>query len=110
MKAAKGIGPAARMRSWRRSAGVDMGRELSPKGMITPMQPVVFEEVFADLPLLHQTPRSWAELAAAHLPEFLADHAVCEQQVAVYALSLTGFYPEDGELVERAAALAAEEV
>lgn len=72
--------------------------------------PTAFEEVFAALPLLHRTPRSWAELAAANLPEFLADHAVCEQQVAVYALSLAGYYPDDGELVERAAALAAEEV
>jgi len=69
-----------------------------------------YDEVFADLPLLHPTPRSWAELAAAHLPEFLADHAVCEQQVAMYALSLAGYYPDDAELVERAAALAAEEV
>ena len=69
-----------------------------------------FEEVFTALPLLHSTPRSWAELAAAHLPEFLADHAVCEQQVALYALSLAGYYPEDAELVERAAELAAEEV
>ena len=69
-----------------------------------------FEEVFSELPLLHQTPRSWAELAAANLPEFLADHAVCEQQVAMYALSLAGYYPDDAELVERSAALAAEEV
>ena len=75
-----------------------------------PAEPVDFAEVFASLPLLHATPRSWAELAAARLPEFLADHAVCEQQVAVYALSLTGLYPDDVELVERAAALAAEEV
>lgn len=72
--------------------------------------PIPFEEVFAALPLLHQTPRSWAEIAAANLPEFLADHAVCEQQVALYALSLAGYYPDDAELVERVAALAAEEV
>lgn len=72
--------------------------------------PTGFDRVFAELPLLHATPRSWAELAAAHLPEFLADHAVCEQQVAMYALSLAGYYPDDAELVERAAALAAEEV
>jgi tRNA-(ms[2]io[6]A)-hydroxylase len=75
--------------------------------MIPPMS---FEEVFSALPLLHSTPRSWAKLAAANLPEFLADHAVCEQQVALYALSLAGYYPDDAELVERAAALAAEEV
>jgi tRNA-(ms[2]io[6]A)-hydroxylase len=72
--------------------------------------PIGYESVFAALPLLHPTPRSWAKLAAASLPEFLADHAVCEQQVAVYALSLAGYYPDDVELVERAAALAAEEV
>src|ERR1700712_5478568 len=75
-----------------------------------PPEPTDFAEVFAALPLLHATPLSWAELAAAHLPEFLADHAVCEQQVAMYALSLAGYYPDDAELVERAAALAAEEV
>lgn len=81
--------------------------------MIRPMsrtEPIGFDEVFAELPLLHPTPRSWAELAAARLPEFLADHAVCEQQVAMYALSLAGYYPDDAELVERSAALAAEEV
>jgi tRNA-(ms[2]io[6]A)-hydroxylase len=75
-----------------------------------PSEPTDFAEVFAALPLLHATPRSWAELAASRLPEFLADHAVCEQQVALYALSLAGHYPDDAELVERAAALAAEEV
>ena len=75
-----------------------------------PTEPTDFEDVFAALPLLHSTPRSWAELAAANLPEFLADHAVCEQQVAMYALSLAGYYPDDAELVEHAAALAAEEV
>lgn len=86
--------------------------------MIRPMRrpgdedggPIGFDDVFAGLPLLHRTPLSWAELAAARLPEFLADHAVCEQQVAMYALSLAGYYPDDAELVERAAALAAEEV
>lgn len=76
----------------------------------SPTAPIDFEEVFAALPLLHPTPRSWAELAASRLPEFLADHAVCEQQVAMYALSLAGYYPDDAELVERAAELAAEEV
>lgn len=73
-------------------------------------EPTGYEEVYAALPLLHPTPRSWAMLAAANLPEFLADHAVCEQQVAIYALSLASYYPQDVELVERVAALAAEEV
>jgi len=75
-----------------------------------PVDPVRYAEVYAGLPLLHATPRSWAELAAANLPEFLADHAVCEQQVALYALSLAGYYPDDADLAEHAAALAAEEV
>jgi tRNA 2-(methylsulfanyl)-N6-isopentenyladenosine37 hydroxylase len=64
----------------------------------------------ADLPLLAATRAEWAPCAAAGLASFLADHAVCEQQVAQYALSLAGFYPEDLELVEAAGALAAEEV
>lgn len=81
-----------------------------PDVEISPAEPSGYEEVYAALPLLHATPRSWAELAAAHLAEFLADHAVCEQQVALYALSLAGYYPDDAELVERAAAVAAEEV
>jgi len=62
------------------------------------------------LPLLSRTPRRWAELAASRLDEFLADHAVCEQQAALSALSLIGHYPEDGELVERMTSLAIEEV
>src|SRR4051794_38727706 len=80
----------------------------SPDSQAAPAEPAGYEEVFAAIPLLHATPRSWADLAAANLPEFLADHAVCEQQVALYALSLAGHYPDDVELVERVAALAAE--
>jgi tRNA-(ms[2]io[6]A)-hydroxylase len=63
-----------------------------------------------NLPLLHATPRSWAELAARHLAVFLADHAVCEQQAALAALALVGHYPGDAELVDRMCALAAEEI
>lgn len=66
--------------------------------------------VLAALPLTVPTRESWAGLAAAQLPTFLADHAVCEQQVAAFALSLAAHYPEDHELVEQAAALALEEV
>lgn len=68
------------------------------------------EETLAALPLLAPTRAAWAACAAGQLDLFLADHAVCEQQVAQYALSLAGFYPEDLELVEAAGALAAEEV
>lgn len=67
-------------------------------------------EALAELPLLAATRPEWAPRAAAALDRFLADHAVCEQQVAQYALSLAGFYPEDLELVEAAGGLAAEEV
>jgi tRNA-(ms[2]io[6]A)-hydroxylase len=63
-----------------------------------------------ELPLLSVTPRAWAELAARHLDVFLADHAVCEQQAALNALSLIGLYPDDEELVEKMSALAAEEI
>src|SRR3954467_3162555 len=91
---------------------IAIGVIMAGQGKIRPMQtpPTAFDEVFAALPLLHPTPRSWAELAASRLPEFLADHAVCEQQVGVDSRSPAGYYPEAPELVERAAALAAEEV
>ncbi len=68
------------------------------------------EELARELPLLSTTPSRWAELAAADLPTFLADHAICEQQAAVFGLSLVGHYPNDEDLVERMSALAAEEV
>jgi tRNA-(ms[2]io[6]A)-hydroxylase len=67
-------------------------------------------EILADLPLLAATPPNWPALAAANLPVFLSDHAVCEQQAALSALSLIGQYPGDPELVERMSALAAEEI
>ncbi|HSL82682.1 MAG TPA: tRNA isopentenyl-2-thiomethyl-A-37 hydroxylase MiaE, partial [Thermoanaerobaculia bacterium] len=54
-----------------------------------------YDQVFAELPLLSATPRGWAEGAAGELTVFLADHAVCEQQAALFALSLVGHYPED---------------
>lgn len=75
-----------------------------------PLPPVSYDEVARELPLLVATKPAWAELAAANLPVFLADHAVCEQQVAQYALALAGWYPDDFELVEAAANLAAEEI
>jgi tRNA-(ms[2]io[6]A)-hydroxylase len=71
---------------------------------------VSYDEVASELPLLVATSPAWADLAAANLPVFLADHAVCEQQVAQYALALAGWYPDDFELVEAAANLAAEEI
>jgi len=60
--------------------------------------------------LLSKTPASWAERAAARLPELVADHAACELQAAVFALSLVGRYPQDPLLVDRLSALAAEEL
>ena len=67
-------------------------------------------ELVLDLPLLHSTPVTWARLAAAQLPLFLADHAVCEQQAALFALNLIAHYPEDEELVDKMTSLAIEEV
>ncbi len=75
-----------------------------------PVPSVSYDEVAKELPLLVATKPAWAELAAANLPIFLADHAVCEQQVALFALSLVGQYPEDALLVDKMSALAAEEV
>lgn len=62
------------------------------------------------LPLLAGTPASWAVLAASDLPTFLADHAICEQQAALFALNLVAHYPGDDELVQKMTSLAAEEV
>ncbi len=76
-----------------------------------PGQPDAAEDAAtAELPLLSRTSRAWAELAAQNLPIFLSDHAVCEQQAALSALALVGQYPDDFELIERMAALAAEEI
>lgn len=67
-------------------------------------------ELMAELPLHWATPASWARRAADDLPTFLADHAICEQQAALFGLSLVGHYPEDRDLVVKMSALAAEEV
>jgi tRNA-(ms[2]io[6]A)-hydroxylase len=69
-----------------------------------------FLDAVDELPLLVATPESWAELAERQLPEFLADHAVCEQQAALFGLHLVGYYPDDADLVDQMTALAAEEV
>jgi tRNA-(ms[2]io[6]A)-hydroxylase len=65
-----------------------------------------------DLALRSKTPATWAErvLAPQNLPAFLADHAVCELQAAVYALSLVGSYPGVPGLADALSALAAEEL
>jgi len=69
-----------------------------------------FLETVGELPLLSATREGWAELAADRLPEFLADHAICEQQAALFGLNLVAHYPGDAELVDALTALAAEEV
>ncbi len=56
------------------------------------------------------TSPAWARAASEKLGEFLADHAACELQAAVYALSLVGSYPDDPGLAETLTALAAEEL
>ena len=69
-----------------------------------------FLQTVDELPLLAPTREGWAELAADRLPEFLADHAICEQQAALFGLNLVAHYPADAELVDAMTALAAEEV
>ena len=60
--------------------------------------------------LVGTTGAQWAPLAAANLPALMTDHAVCEQQAALNALTLIGQYGGDALLVERLAALAQEEI
>ena len=64
------------------------------------------------LGLRSRTPDSWAAhvMSKENLPAFVADHAVCELQASVYALSLVGTYPRNAPLVDRLSALAAEEL
>ena len=61
------------------------------------------------LPLRAKTPDRWADLARTRLDIFLADHAICEMQASLTALSLIAHYPEDEELVDRMTSLAIEE-
>ena len=63
-----------------------------------------------DLPLLSESPAGWAEIASARLDLFLADHAGCEQQAALSALSLADRYLDDEELVDKLTSLAMEEI
>jgi tRNA 2-(methylsulfanyl)-N6-isopentenyladenosine37 hydroxylase len=62
--------------------------------------------------LRSKTPVAWADrvLAKENLPAFVADHAVCELQASVYALSLVGSYPGVPGLADALSALAAEEL
>lgn len=64
------------------------------------------------LVLRSKTSLRWAErvLAPENLPAFVADHAVCELQASVFALSLVGAYPEVPGLADALSALAAEEL
>jgi tRNA-(ms[2]io[6]A)-hydroxylase len=61
------------------------------------------------LHLLCQTDPQWVTHALAHLDEVLVDHAHCEMKAASTALAFAAKYPDDPLLVERLAALAAEE-
>jgi tRNA-(ms[2]io[6]A)-hydroxylase len=62
--------------------------------------------------LRSRTPAAWADrvLARENLPAFVADHAVCEMQASVHALSLVGAYPDVPGLADALSALAAEEL
>ena len=62
-----------------------------------------------ELPLRSKTTEEWAQLTLGRLDIFLADHAICEMQASLTALSLIAHYPEDEELVDRMTSLAIEE-
>jgi tRNA 2-(methylsulfanyl)-N6-isopentenyladenosine37 hydroxylase len=59
-----------------------------------------------------QTPRSWAEAAAAPaaLPALLVDHANCEHKAAATAMAMLFRYPQHERLAERLSRLAREEL
>ena len=61
------------------------------------------------LELCWTTPREWAERALASPLELLADHAHCELGAAAAAHGLITRLPGNRQLVDRLAALAAEE-
>lgn len=63
-----------------------------------------------EIVLLSETPDRWVERCLSDLPALVADHAACELQAAVFALSLVGLYPDRPALVDRLSALAAEEL
>lgn len=67
-------------------------------------------ELNLELPLLSESPAAWAGIAAGRLDVFLADHAGCEQQAALSALSLADRYLGDAELVDKLTSLAMEEI
>ncbi len=60
--------------------------------------------------LREPTPASWVDHVLGDFPAFLADHAACELQAAVFALSLVGSYAHVPGLADRLSALAAEEL
>lgn len=68
------------------------------------------ERNVVEIQLRKRTPEQWARDAVAHLPDLLSDHASCELQASVFALSLVGSYPEDDQLVDVLSALAVEEM
>ncbi len=63
-----------------------------------------------EIRLRSSTSDAWALRSVARLPELVADHAVCELQATVQALSLVGAYPESPGLSDELSALAAEEL
>lgn len=67
-------------------------------------------EPLPEIVLLGETPDRWVDRCLDDLPALVADHAACELQAAVFALSLVGLYPERAALVDRLSALAAEEL
>lgn len=60
--------------------------------------------------LTQSTDPRWAEVALAHLPALLQDHAHCEMKAASNALSLAARFPEWTDVARELALLAEEEL
>jgi tRNA-(ms[2]io[6]A)-hydroxylase len=58
---------------------------------------------------LRKTDPGWLDVALSDLDATLSDHFHCERKAASSALALVRYYSQDGELVQKLAALAHEE-
>ena len=67
-------------------------------------------QLLEGLPLIAETPASWAQLARENLDEVLRDHAWCEYKAASAGLGLLARFPEQNLLIRPMIALVQEEM
>ena len=67
-------------------------------------------QLLEGLPLIAETPASWAQLARENLDEVLRDHAWCEYKAASAGLGLLARFPELNLLIRPMIALVQEEM